>query len=1062
MELLVEQLERRVAELSVWRESEQGPPAEVRLIREDVPDARLPDFDDAVAPVLVPGSDWREPTGAVRWLRFRLSRPEEWPADETALLAQRFGTLPPEPTAPLGRMPGQRLQGILYLDGKEYHGLDQYHRLILLPPGPDYQFAANIWTGLAEFEWQPAPVFRLVRVDCGATQLYHDLRVLHDALRTLEADHTARPDLERLVERALLAIDWSCPGSESFRASLADTHALVADELQRLGAAGYEPKLVAAGHAHIDCAWLWPIAQTREKAGRTWSTALRLMERYPEYHFLASTPLQYEMVKEKFPDTFEGIRQRVREGRWEALGGMWVEADCNLPDGESLARQLLVGTRYFEREFGIDTRVVWLPDSFGFTWALPTLMAAAGLPYFVTHKLSWNQTNRIPHDTFRWRGPDGSDVLAHFLCMPVTGSLEIGRSTYNGDPMPGTARGAWRRFQDRGLYDELLVAFGWGDGGGGPTIDMLEANRRLADLPGFPRVRPGTARDFFQRMERALAERVDVPVWDGELYFELHRGTYTSQARQKLRNAQSQRLYHAAELYAATARALLGTSYPRDRLDQGWRLILTNQFHDILPGSAIGQVYLDAEADYQQLAAIGEQVLAEATRSIASGIDLDADALVVFNPSPYPSADYLELPAEFAAAPPAGEAGQPLPAQPTADGGLLVFCNAVPANGYRAFRLGGSVDGRSDNTIRATARQVVTPFWEIDLNDRGHITRLWDKARARDVVPTGQSANRLVVFEDKPLNWDAWDIDAYFARKGRDVGLIQMDAEPVERLEAVRVREAGPERAVLEFRWQYGESTRISQRLCVYARSPRIDFVTDVDWQERQSLLKVAFPTQIRNRRATYEIQFGTIDRPTHRNTSWDEAAFEVPAQRWMDLSDAHYGVALISDCKHGYSVREQTLWLSLLKSAVDPDPEAERGEHHFTYSLLAHAAGLESVRRAAYGLTRPLIWRRETAHASRLPRQFSLAQSSHPSVIVETAKWAEDEDALVMRLYEADGGSTGCLLTLGGPASEIAQVDLLERNPRPLSVDQDGKVPLEFRAREVKTLLLRLASQEA
>ncbi|HLZ30660.1 MAG TPA: glycoside hydrolase family 38 C-terminal domain-containing protein [Chloroflexota bacterium] len=1075
MELLVEQLDRRVLEIGRWIEAEHGEPAEVRIIRADSAAARSAEYDDTRAPILAAGGDWREPVDTTVWLRFRLRRPDGWPVEDTALVAQRFGTHPMEPGVRIGREL-QRMQGMLYLDGVPYHGIDQYHRRIHLPAGPDYQFAANVWTGFADMEWQPNPVFRLVRMDPGATQLHHDLRVLVDALKTLEKDHPARPDLEHLAESALVAIDWSCPGSAAFRQSLACAHQLVEAGLGQLRTADYEPTMIAAGHAHIDCAWLWPISQTREKAGRTWSTALRLMERYPEYRFLASTPLQYEMVKERFPETFAGIRERVREGRWETVGGMWVEPDCNLPDGESLARQMLIGTRYFEHEFGVETKVVWLPDCFGFTWALPTLMAAAGLPYFVTHKLSWSQTNRIPHDTFRWRGPDGNDVLAHFLCTP---SLWPGEhTTYNGTLLPSIARGAWRRFQDRQLQKELLVAFGFGDGGGGPTIEMIEAGRRLKDLPGFPRVEMGRARDFFERLEAELSSRSDVPVWDGELYLEYHRGTYTGQARQKLRNALSQRLYHAAELYAASARALLGAPYPRHNLEAGWRLILTNQFHDILPGSAISSVYVDAEADYQQLAVLGQTVLDTALQQLAGGINLDGDALVVFNPAPFPSADYLELPVELGRVQPVDSAGNPLPTQTTAEGGQLLYVDGVPANGYQAFRIappdagtrsadvppptpGGSSPQTSERSeagtppraqgLRASTREVESPFWRIELDERGRISRLWDKQNAREVVPTGQVGNRLVVFEDKPLNFDAWDIDAYFYAKSTDV----------DTLVSASVLETGPERAVLAFHWRIGERSHIVQRLCVYARSPRIDFVSDVDWQERQSLLKVAFHTGIRNRRATYEIQFGTIDRPTHQNTSWEQAAFEVPAQRWADLSDAHHGVALLADCKHGYSVRDDTLWLSLLKGAIDPDPDADRGQHHFTYSLLPHGAGLDDVRRAGYSLGRPLLWRREAAHAGPLPARFSLANASEPGVVVETAKWAEDEEALIVRLYEADGGDTrNARLALGVVPTAVDQVDLLERNPRPLELpDPRQEVALELRAREIKTLRVRLPS---
>jgi alpha-mannosidase len=795
MELLVEQLERRGRELEQWLEIERGPAAAVRMSRGDGDAARWPSFDDADAPLLPPGGDWHEPLNQSVWLRFTLTRPPHWPSVDTALIAHRFGTLPMEPSWRIGREL-QRLQGMLYFAGRPYHGLDQYPRLIYLPDGAEYQFAANVWTGLAQLEWQPNPTLHLARIDHGAAQLAYDLLVLADALRALPTDHPARPSLERIAETALQTMDWSSAGSAQSRGSFLRAHRLVESELAALPSPEYEPTLIAVGHAHIDCAWLWPMSQTREKAGRTWTTALRLMERYPEYRFLASTPLQYEMVQQRFPETFAGIRERLRDGRWEAVGGMWVEADCNLPDGESLARQFLVGTRYFERELGVSPRVVWLPDSFGFTWALPTLMAAAGLPYFVTHKLSWSTTNRIPHDTFRWRGPDGCEVLAHFLCTP---SLTPGEhTTYNGHLLPSVARGAWTRFQDRQLQDQLLVAFGWGDGGGGPTIDMIEAGRRLQRLPGFPRVEMGNAHEFFQRLEQTLADQTDVPVWDGELYLEYHRGTYTGQARQKRRNALAQRLFHAAELYAACARTLAGADYPREKLEAGWKLILTNQFHDILPGSAISQVYREAEDDFRELRDTGSRVLEAAMAAIGAGLQLGSDALVVFNPSPYPSAGYVEV------SPYAAE-GVSLPAQPTPDGNVLVWCEGVPPNGYQAFSSGPAHQRSSPvRELGVSASELDTPFWHIELDRSGRIARLRDKLHGREVVALDDVGNRLVVFEDRPLNYDAWEIDAFHRAKYRDVA----------QLESAEVRESGPERAVVELCWTASTATASTTRPC--------------------------------------------------------------------------------------------------------------------------------------------------------------------------------------------------------------------------------------------------------
>jgi alpha-mannosidase len=1073
MELVAQRVERYLTDLSPFLTREESAPAEVRAFQGDVPAAREPTFDDSAWPLIGPDTPWREPLGSTWWLRGSFRRPANWPASETALLAQNV-------VKPAGGL--QDVEGMLYLNGRPYHALDRYHKLVRLPDGLDeYWFAAKVWTGLIPLEPRPLPVFRLVCLDESAIQLYHDLRILHDALLTLSVEHPARRDIERLAERALRLVDWRCPGGVAFRDSIARAHELVTEHLDRWQAASYEPIITACGHAHIDCAWLWPMEQTREKTGRTFSTVLRLMDRYPEYCYMASQPLQYAMVKERFPEVFAGIKRRVREGRWEPIGGLWVEADCNMPDGESLARQLLFGTRFFEQEFGpgAQSEIVWLPDSFGFTWALPTLMRAAGLERFVTSKLSWNQTNRFPYDTFRWRGPDGSEVLAHMLCMPPVNSVPFG-ATYNADILPRTVTGAWARFHEKLHSRELLAAFGWGDGGGGPTEDMLEAARRLRNLPGFPRVRLGTAREFFERVERDLAESGltldDLPVWDGELYLEIHRGTFTSQAAQKRRNAEGQRLYHAAELFASMARALLGMPYPQAELEEGWRLILSNQFHDILPGSAIGQVYEDAAQDHERIVELGEQALGVALDAIAGVVQSPSDSLVVFNPSPYPSASYLEVPCEGLA--PGDDNSQPLPAQRTADGNVLAYVEGVPANGYRAFPLAPVEEptGRTSEEPREigmSARHIDTPYLRIELDGAGRITRLWDKQSERDMVPPGTPANRLVLFEDKPLRWEAWDVEPFFSAKPTEVDLLtsteeleDTEAKQLKDLETARVLESGPERGVLLLRWRSNE-TLVTQRLVVYARSRRIDFVTDVDWHERQMLLKVAFPTTIRSRRATYEIQFGSIERPTHRNTSWEQAAFEVPGQRWVDLSDAHGGVALLADCKHGYSAEDDTLWLSLLRSPIWPDPSADRGRHRFTYSVLPHGPGLGEVRRAAYDLTRPVLWRRVQGNRDgTLPRCFSLASCDPEAAVVETIKRAEDDDdSLIVRLYEAAGGARRTELLFGVVPEAVEQVSLLERNPKPipgaetLGADTNGRatIRLALRPHEVKTLRLRL-----
>ncbi|NLG83049.1 MAG: alpha-mannosidase, partial [Firmicutes bacterium] len=599
-----------------------------------------------------PGTRWG---GRDEWAVFRAVAevPEEWsgrPVVARVRLAQ-----------------GEGGEALVYLNGRACQGLDRYHPEIRLAeaarPGDRWEilleaYTLTSWPGVFTLEEAALAV-----PDETAQNFYHDARVALEAVRCLPEESTAAIRLLGALDEAFRMIDWRAAPGEPFRASLREAAAFLRETLTTVPKED-GPKVTAVGHAHLDVAWLWPLAQTRAKAARTFATVLRLMERYPEFHFAQSQPQLYAFVEEDHPSLFEEIQIRVKEGRWEPLGGMWVEADLNLPDGESLIRQFLFGRRYFRRVFGHpDAPVLWLPDSFGFPANLPQIAVGCGMRYFITTKLSWNEYNRFPYDSFRWRGLDGTEILAHCVNTPADWGTREDRpiATYNGLLTVHEVTEAWREYRQKNVHQEILLAFGHGDGGGGPTAEMLETGKRLLAFPGLPRVTFGRVADFFARLE----EKADkLPVFWGELYLEYHRGTYTSQARTKRANRQSECLYHEAEFLASLAH-LWGAEYPHQELEEGWRLILTNQFHDILPGSSIGAVYEESRRQYEEAQNLGQKVLDRAIAAIIDQIEMPADGLVIFNALGWERRDPVEavVPTAFAGCRLVDSSGRELPYQ---------------------------------------------------------------------------------------------------------------------------------------------------------------------------------------------------------------------------------------------------------------------------------------------------------------------------------------------------------------------------------------------------------------
>lgn len=926
-------------------------------------------------------------------------------------------------------------EALLHIDGKVYQGVDRNHTVITLNTeycdGNTHSLVLHGWMGIKDeryFIGEPA----LVEIDPATRALIAQLRVGLGVIENLPDASPERSRLLDLLDNIIRTLDLREPFGKDFYASGATALEQLTQQLNEMGSP-LGVSVAAVGHAHIDVAWLWPLAQTRRKAARTFSTVLRLMEQYPEFRFAQSQPQLYDYISQDYPELFAKIRERVRSGQWETLGGMWVEADCNLTGGESLARQFLLGRDYFRKTFQtLDSPVLWLPDVFGYAWQLPQLIRGAGLEYFVTAKLSWNQYNRIPYDSFWWQGLDGTRVLTQFI---TTTALGWWGATYSAELTPAEILGTWQGSQHKELSQSLLVPYGHGDGGGGPTPEMLENCQVMAAYPGMPKVHPGTVREFMVQLAANSGSRL--PTWNGELYFELHRGTYTTQAKIKRSNRKSEFLLHDAEFLATWSTLATGAAYPHDKLKRAWELVLLNQFHDIIPGSSIAEVYTDSARDYEMVTTIGEQVRDQALDALCK-IQTAETRFVVFNPTSFDRAEVIPLPGDWDPDmfPLDLATGEPFQIQRTTDS-LLCSVPPVPAYGSRAFGATANAAPVPDTPLYAgpimnapqdadaasgSAWVLENNFIRAEFNDAGNLIRLFDKQTCRQVLAEGVEGNQWQSFQDRPLDWEAWDIEIYYDDKC-------VLAEPAH---LIRATEQGPLRACLEIERRLFSST-IRQKIYLYHDRTRLDFESVVDWREQHTLLKVAFPLQISAPQATYEIQWGNVERPTHRNTSWDWARFESCAQKWVDLSEGDYGVSLLNDCKYGHDIHNNVVRLTLLRGTTFPDPNADLGVHKFTYSLLPHQGDWRSITaQEAYALNDPLIVRQVTEpRAPSAPVISHLISLDSPRAIIETIKVAEDDAGIVVRLYEyCRTRGPLCLTT----AFEIKNAELVNLLEEPLS----------------------------
>ncbi|WP_062218219.1 glycoside hydrolase family 38 C-terminal domain-containing protein [Streptomyces sp. NBRC 109706] len=842
------------------------------------------------------------------------------------------------------------------------------------------------------------PLYRVLRAELAifeaeVWELVRDLEVVGSLIAELSTEDARRFALTRAVENALdaLRLDDVAGTATASRARLADVLSAPAHASAH--------RLSAVGHAHIDSAWLWPLRETVRKVARTTANVVGLLDTSDELVFAMSQAQQLAWIKEHRPELYERVKQKVAEGGFVPVGGMWVESDTNMVGGEAMARQFVHGKRFFLEEFGIETEEVWLPDSFGYTAALPQLVKLSGSKWFLTQKISWSQTNAFPHHTFWWEGIDGTRVFTHF--PPV--------DTYNSDLGGGELAHAARNYREKGRGTRSLVPFGFGDGGGGPTREMLGRARRVRDLEGSPRVEIEPPADFFAK---AHEEYPDAPVWVGELYLELHRGTYTSQAKTKQGNRHSESLLREAELWAATAAVRVpGYAYPYADLDRIWKTVLLHQFHDILPGSSIAWVHREARETY---ARVREELLTlvdTAQRALAG----DGAGTVVFNAAPH---ERDGIPAGGAGPRPARESA-PVTAGARAGGGFVL------ANG----------------------------LLRIEIDERGLVVSAVDADSGREAIAPGGAGNLLQLHPDFPNAWDAWDLDAFYRNRVTDL----VDVE------ALTLAEADEEAATVRLERAFGAS-RVVQLLTLRAGARVLDIDTTIDWRETEKVLKAAFPLDVKADQSAAETQFGHVFRPTHTNTSWETAKFEICAHRWVHVGEPGFGVALVNDSTYGHDITRDvrpdggqttTVRLSLLRAPRYPDPETDQGEHRLRYAL-APGADLGDAVREGHRINLP---ERAVPGGNEVPPLVEVENTpGAASLTVSAVKLADDGSGdLVVRLYESGGRRAAGALRLTVPVESATVTDLLERPlaDAPAHEVADGRVEVALRPFEILTLRL-------
>ena len=964
------------------------------------------------------------------WLCTKISIPESF-GDENVLGIFDFGV-------PMGTGNNSNFESLLYVNGKPYQGVDGNHKEVFFnikETGREFELSFRIWSGLNGGGRPREMTMSIDRAEFGvldtaADDFYYLAMAALETHELLDENNEYKSYILNQLVEAFRLVDFTNKKSEAYYKSLQTALDYLRDRLKGQGKPGVNVTML--GHTHIDVAWLWRLRHTREKTARSFSTVNRLMEKYPEYIFIQTQPQLYDYLKEDYPDIYEHIKKRVAEGRWEPSGAMWVECDCNLASGESIIRQILVGKNFFKKEFDYESEFLWLPDVFGYSWALPQILKKSGVNTFMTTKISWNDTNRLPYDTFIWRGMDGSEVTTHFV---TTTELNDVTYTYNGESRPYAIKGVWDNYRNKDLNRDLLISYGFGDGGGGPTREMIKYIEAAKLMPGIPNVETGRATEYFRKLNETIKENPYngyLPIWDGELYLEFHRGTYTSQGYNKKMNRFMEYKLREEEMLSVFAEKLFDKPYNREEFLKAWKIVLCEQFHDILPGSSIHEVYEDSHEEYERAL----KYIENATKAAkASFVTEKENAFTLFNQANWERDSIVKIPAGAETYEYTDSEGNTLPSHRCGEHDHVYVKGLKPlvfSTITRSVKACKEASSFTENTVE-------TPYYIVSWDDKGRLVRLYDKSADREVIPEGKFANVIQIFEDKPRCFDAWELESTIDLKKEE---IPCDGNIIK-----TKNELG---YFIHFTYNYNNS-KIMQTMCLYNDKRRIDFKTIVDWKESQKILKTAFSVDIRGVFARYDVQEGNIVRPITRNTSWEAAKFEVVAHKWADLSETGYGVALINDCKYGYDIKEDTMRLSLLKSATDPDYSADYGTHEFTYSLYPHKeewynAGLEEE---AFDLNSPVV---VLEGASALGKE-SLIGFDAENVVLDAFKKAENEEAYVLRFHEFTGRRGKINLKIGLKFDSWCESDLMEN---PLGEWKQTAIEVEVKPYEIKTIMLK------
>lgn len=918
-------------------------------------------------------------------------------------------------------------EGLVFVNGTPTQAVDGNHRNIFLDndfSDQTVQIAICFWTGLEGSELYPEPTFTYRTLkggifDADGYYCYRYLDVMAQAAQEFDDDEPLKYSYLKFLSKATQEFDWGQMTPVLFSTTVQHIQKNINTFIAEHEGEKKKFEISAIGHTHIDVAWLWRLQHTRGKTARSFSTELSLMKEFPDYYFMHSTPQVYDFIKEDYPELFAQIKVRLAEGRWDADGIAWVEPDMNIPSGEALTRQFLYGKQFFADNFNAEQSVLWLPDVFGYSAALPQIMKNFGIKNFMTTKISWNDTNHMPHDTFNWRGIDGSEVLTYFITTVEQNydyhSNSSFGTTYNGMLTPHTVLGSYHMYQDKALNDNLLLCFGYGDGGGGPTREMVENIKIMNQLPGLPTVKAARVDDYFEQLHQNIAASGEkVPEWVGELYLEFHRGTYTSQARVKKQNRQFETALRNLEMRCVEAYVFNKMTYPTTELHELWKILMRNQFHDILPGSSIKEVYEDNLVEYtaafSKIAELNQKlddqqvVLEQNYYSLRNNLAWDVEAKVQIKQS---TSGYFET-----------ATGEKLASTLLADN-YLVNVPSIAALGTSTIHFVAEKKRQVESVEHFVSQTITTKNYQISWNDAGQLIQIYDKVNARNVLKG--PGNVLTIYEDHPLDWDNWNIDEDYLAKAAVVSA-----------DTIEVTENSPLQTVVTFTYHYHQST-IQQKMILSETSRRIDFENKIDWQEHHELLRTAFSVDVLAEKAQFDIQYGNVSRPTHQNTSWDEARFETVGHKWADLSQHDYGVALLNDSKYGYDVNGQTLSLSLIKSGTWPDANADQGEHYFTYSLLPHEGDfvIGQVEKEASELNNSVeLINGKYVDPTAL---FTFTDEKNP-IAVDAIKLSEQGDAIILRFHDYSGESSQVKVKSNFAHKSVAMTNLAETEKETLA----------------------------